>query len=96
LREEWFSYEVVCAGCLHWTSVSWRSCETVDLRSIYRGWVPTFFCFGIMGGQVETAHKAGLMVNVWIVDKPKDMCWVYEQGTGVIITNKPHIALQLR
>ncbi len=55
-----------------------------------------FFRFGLINGQVKNAHKAGLKVNVWTVDEPDDMRWVYEQGADGIITNKPDIALQLR
>ncbi len=68
----------------------------VYAQSIGADCLHPFFRFGLMDGQVENAHRAGLKVNVWTVDEPSDMRWVYEQGADGIITNKPDIALQLR
>lgn len=67
-----------------------------NAQSIGAGCLHPFFCFGLMDGLVENAHKAGLKVNVWTVDEPEDMRLAYEQGTDGIITNKPDIALKLR
>jgi glycerophosphoryl diester phosphodiesterase len=55
-----------------------------------------YYRFGLLDNHVEQAHKAGLKMNVWTVNEPDDIRWVYEQGADGIITNKPNLALELR
>ena len=65
-------------------------------RSIGANCLHPYFRFGLMEGQVDKAHEAGLKVNVWTVDEPDDMRLVYAKGADGIITNKPDVALRLR
>jgi glycerophosphoryl diester phosphodiesterase len=42
---------------------------------------------------VDTAHRAGLVVNTWTVDDPKRMQILAEWGVDAIITNVPDLAI---
>ncbi len=44
---------------------------------------------------IKQAHKLGLTVNVWTVDKEEDLRWCIEQGVDYITTDNPVLAKQL-
>jgi glycerophosphoryl diester phosphodiesterase len=41
----------------------------------------------------DAAHEVGLYVNVWTVDKPKEMLQLAANGVDAIITNVPDVAV---
>ncbi len=44
---------------------------------------------------IKSAHKLGLTVNVWTVNKEEDLRWVIEHGVDYITTDNPVLAKQL-
>lgn len=38
---------------------------------------------------IDEAHRLGMKVNVWTVDKPDDMQWCIDHGVDFITTNRP-------
>lgn len=44
---------------------------------------------------IEEAHKLGLKVNVWTIDKEADMQWLIDQKVDFITTNEPVLLQQL-
>lgn len=44
---------------------------------------------------VKQCHDLGLKVNVWTVNKPKDMQWCIDQGVDFITTNRPEELQQM-
>ena len=46
------------------------------------------------GGSVALAHKAGIAVNTWTVNTEADMRTVLAEGTDILITNYPDVALR--
>ena len=44
---------------------------------------------------IKRAHKLGLTVNVWTVNKEEDLRWVIEQGVDYITTDNPVLAKRL-
>ena len=46
------------------------------------------------GGGCDSAHKAGIEVNTWTVNKPEDMRAVLAEGADILITNYPDVGLK--
>lgn len=46
-------------------------------------------------GWIKEAHDLGLKVNVWTVNKEKDMEWLIAQGADFITTNEPVMLQEL-
>lgn len=44
---------------------------------------------------IQELHLLGMKVNVWTVNKAKDMQWLIEQGVDYITTNEPRLLYQL-
>lgn len=44
---------------------------------------------------IEEAHKLGLKVNIWTIDKEADMQWLIDQKVDFITTNEPVLLQQL-
>lgn len=44
---------------------------------------------------IKEAHASGLKVNVWTVNKEKDMEWLISQGVDYITTNEPVLLQEL-
>lgn len=50
----------------------------------------------LVPSEAQCAHDAGLMVNVWTVNRPEDMQRVLRAGCDILITNYPDQALRIR
>jgi glycerophosphoryl diester phosphodiesterase len=79
---------------LHRTWVCWplRSCEwqgyqVPETAGRLRVVSPRF---------IRYAHAAGLRVQVWTVDTEPDMIRLLEWGVDALISNRPHLAVQVR
>ena len=46
------------------------------------------------GGECALAHKAGIQVNTWTVNKPEDLRAVLAEGADILITNYPDVGLK--
>ena len=46
------------------------------------------------GGSCALAHKAGIEINTWTVNRPEDMRAVLKEGADILITNHPDVGLQ--
>ncbi|MBP3533394.1 MAG: glycerophosphodiester phosphodiesterase, partial [Alistipes sp.] len=44
---------------------------------------------------IKRAHKLGMTVNVWTVNKEEDLRWVIENGVDYITTDNPVLAKKL-
>lgn len=82
-----------CIGLLYHGGLvdPWNYAKAIGANCLH-----PYFRFGLLGHQVRRAHKAGLKMNVWTVNEPDDIRWVYRESADGIITNKPDTALALR
>ena len=46
------------------------------------------------GGSCALAHKAGIRVNTWTVNREEDLRAVLAQGADILITNYPDVGLR--
>lgn len=46
-------------------------------------------------GECESAHRAGLLVNPWTLNKEADIRFAFEAGADIVITNFPDRALEV-
>ena len=46
------------------------------------------------GGSCAIAHKAGIQINTWTVNRAEDLRAVLEEGADILITNYPDVGLK--
>lgn len=56
---------------------------------------PHFSAVLVPGGECALAHKAGIQVNPWTVNRPEDLQAVFREGADVTITNYPDRAREI-
>ena len=47
----------------------------------------------VPGGTCPAAHRAGIQINTWTVNRPEDISAVLKEGADIVITNYPDVAL---
>jgi len=70
----------------------WVYAQYVSASAIH----PHYFIIMALPEIVPRCHENGILVNVWTVDDPKAINYMYECGVDAIITNKPDIAVACR
>jgi glycerophosphoryl diester phosphodiesterase len=57
---------------------------------------PPYQVIAALPETVAKCHENGIMVNVWTIDDPKIIGYMYQCGADAVITNKPDIAFACR
>ena len=70
----------------------WVYAKYVNADAIH----PPYKVIAVFPKIVARCHENGIMVNVWTVDDPKALCYMYRCGVDAVITNKPDVALKCR
>ena len=80
-------------------------CGLLYEATLYRPWAyavalgmdaihPHFTEVLLPGGECAEAHKAGIQVNPWTVNRKEDLEAVLKEGADVLITNYPDVGLE--
>ena len=70
----------------------WMYANYVEAYAIH----PHYAVIDALPDTVTYCHKNGVAVNVWTVDDPKKMNYLFKCGVDAIITNKPDVAVECR
>ena len=83
----------VCCGLLYdGTPVRpWAYAQALGMDALH----PQFASVLVPGGECAGAHKAGIMVNPWTVNRDEDLRAVFAEGADITITNYPDRALEI-
>jgi len=57
---------------------------------------PHYAVIAALPETVIKCHENGIAVNVWTVDDPKIIGYMYKCGVDSVITNKPDVAFAVR
>ena len=57
---------------------------------------PHYSVIAALPETVANCHENGILVNVWTIDKPDILNYMFKCGVDAVITNKPDIALECR
>ena len=83
----------VCCGLLYdGTPVRpWAYAQALGMDALH----PQFASVLVPGGECAGAHKAGILVNPWTVNREEDLRAVFAEGADITITNYPDRALEI-
>lgn len=70
----------------------WVYAKYVSATAIH----PYYFVISALPETVAKCHENGIMVNVWTVDDPKALGFMFKCGVDAVITNKPDLAAACR
>lgn len=70
----------------------WVYAKYVSASAIH----PHYFVISALPETVARCHENGVVVNVWTVDDPKALSFMFKCGVDAVITNKPDIAVACR
>ena len=57
---------------------------------------PHYSVIAALPETVAKCHESGILVNVWTIDKPDILNYMFECGADAVITNKPDVAFGCR
>lgn len=55
----------------------------------------SFYAYQKDNSLIKEAHAAGLLTNVWTVNKPEDLLYYYQSGVDYITTDEPELLLKI-
>lgn len=70
----------------------WVYAKYVSASAIH----PAYQVIAALPETVSHCHENGVMVNVWTVDDPKVITYMFQCGVDAVITNKPDVAYSCR